>query len=232
MSDTNISIDEATYLALEKLSASRGVSMGELVREAVAPLIGSGSSANSQKAPATLSEVERLNLSLLCEIRGLLTENEQEREMYETRKEIADEGFTTQYGELFLDQYEEMAEGDASLLSEILELFRLLRQSIEELDSTELGDEAQQTLTFAGFYSRSRREHKFTLFTLFLMRSGRYQDFAGFFAAGDESSSPARMLPTYQRMLEAFNAIERDDEAENSLTIDQLATIAASAAAE
>lgn len=204
---------------------------GALHREPPTPL--APPNANIQGEPATISSVDRLKLSTLFEIRALLGTNDDERKMFERRKEICDEGFTHSYSDLFADQYDEMRPSDAPLLFEILDMFRHLQSSLDALEPSELNAQVRQSLTFGGFYSRSRREHKLSLFTQFLIRADQYSDFAEFFPDGEAATSASRRLPTYQRMLDTYKATWTDEQpSDDPLTRDQLMSIASAGSAD
>jgi uncharacterized protein YfbU (UPF0304 family) len=193
---------------LEELAIGKGASVSELVRDAIEARLGRDL-APMQTAPSSIPKRDRLILSLLHEILAVLASNdESEAEHHESMAHILQHGYTGEYFEEFTSIHDELSPGDCSLVNDILEMFGVIRRSVDEvgIDAVEANDEqAKRALAFRGFDFNHPLEGRMAAYCRFMIDHGRWTDFAEDFDDRHErGNSHMAMLESYRRMLTAF----------------------------
>jgi hypothetical protein len=169
----------------------------------------------------TLFERELLRLQHqiledLCDVRG------SEREYHHQAIEILANGFTGEYGRLFMGLDPELAFRDCRLLWRILDMFRLVEPSfnrLSEVAKADIGEHANHLLSFRGFDHNDSLEGRFAAYAKFLVGSGRWREQADAVEL-DGGNSHIPNLATYQRMLAVFEAIQDSRGDDSSLSFE------------
>lgn len=161
-------------------------------------------------APTSLSPFERQMLALQHQILSYL--NEGEADYHCRMQEVLTQGFTAEYGDVF-SPYSELPYDDCRLLYDVLDMFRVMKASIGELDEPErdaLLADHKYALSFQGFDGNDAREGKMASYVDYLQATGRWTDLTEDVKAADGGNSHMIMLGRYQGMLEVFRPIWKD----------------------
>lgn len=161
-------------------------------------------------APASLSPFERLTLALQHQILSHLDENEADH--HRRMQEVLTQGFTAEYGTVF-SPYAELPYDDCRLVYDILDMFRVMKASIAELDETErhaLLADHKYVLFFQGFDGNDAREGKMASYVDYLQAMDRWTDLVEDVKSADGGNSHSLMLGRYQAMLDVYDPIWRE----------------------
>ncbi|MBF6522826.1 YfbU family protein [Nocardia farcinica] len=231
-------VDDATRDALEQLAQAREESISTLLRDQIDVLLGRHVELKRDDVPASVPMHERLVLSQQARTLAALAEDEHDAEIYLRNAEILEEGFTGEYGEVFASLRPELSRSHCALLWDILDMFRILGASIDNLTAEEradLGEDVLEDLRFSGFDLAHSVEGPMLNYLRFLIRQERWSEMKDRLAElGENGHSHHEYLPHYQRMLETYRPILKSQVAERGhrpdayrLTADQLRVIAA-----
>lgn len=233
MAVVTVRLDDATRGEVERYAVLRGISVSELIREALDKLMshreallddpdGDGEESGSDAVEVrSLRPVERRTLMMLHEILAHLDPSDEVDEDGEDgglrgharRVEVLREGFTAEYSDDFGWLSQEMSIKECELLWDLLDMFRFLKASVEALGEEQvasIGEHAVYALTFRGFDLNDARESRLLMYARHLLRTGRWEDLAEYFDRKHErGNSHARLLPTYLRMHQAFKPVWR-----------------------
>jgi uncharacterized protein len=147
----------------------------------------------------TLSPVERLMLANQLRILEKLdTENADE---YQKQRDIIVNGYTIEYGEVFTEIYDEMSVEECRYVYDVLDLYRVLIRSYEELKDKE--GLTPDDVRFQGFDGNN--ETKRWAFARHLKEEGRWTETL----TGDLNSHSTRTMRLYPKMLERFEPIQQ-----------------------
>jgi uncharacterized protein YfbU (UPF0304 family) len=208
MATITLRLDDATRDAVNDLAQHEGVSISELLRSALADLVAAGT---TRDAPRTLTTVERRTLALQHEVLAQLRVDDDEVAHHTKMVEVLTHGYTGEYNTEFAGIYPELPLQDCSLVWRLLDMFVVLKSSLERLsakDRAELGDSAARALTFRGFDFNDAREVRLGGYAQFLIEDRKWVDLAEHFDdqhEGGNSHMPA--LALYRRMLSAFTPL-------------------------
>jgi uncharacterized protein YfbU (UPF0304 family) len=190
---------------------------------------------NGDEVPRTLSFLQRQLLERQHEILALLHgDDEWESQYHQTMAEVLREGYAVEYGRVFGGMEPEMSTSECALTRDILAMFRMVNASIEQLperDRATLGHENESRLQFGGFDQNDRRESRMLGYVKHMIANDEWAEIKPKLAEiGDDGNSHSRQLPSYERMLYAYNSICDDTGRRHSarewLTIDELRRIA------
>jgi uncharacterized protein YfbU (UPF0304 family) len=157
--------------------------------------------------------VERRHLALQHEILAMLhSDDEYEAGHHRRLVEVLTKGYTGDYHRMFLGISPELSRRDCSLLWDLLDMFCVLKASLDRLDAAEkkaLGEGAAGVrLSFQGFDFNDAYEGRLADYAQHLIDTDRWQDLAEHFDDEHErGNSHSPRLATYLRMLEAFQPI-------------------------
>lgn len=211
MTTISVRFDEEVREELEELGRRKGLSVSEVIRQAVETRLGRNAEPN-WPAPRTMSKPDRHVLVLLHEILQQLAPDE--AEYHRRQAEVLARGYTGNYDDEFVGIDDELALADCRLLWDILDMFRVLKASIADIGDEALariGEDAEIALTFAGFDLSDEREGQMLGYARHLVDNDRWTDLAEHFdATHDRGNSHLPLLSSYQHMLEAFQPIWRD----------------------
>jgi uncharacterized protein YfbU (UPF0304 family) len=161
-------------------------------------------------APTSLSPFERQTLALQHQILSHLDKNE--ADYHKRMQEVLTEGFTAEYENVF-SHYSELPYDDCRLLYDILDMFRVMKASIAQLDETErdaLLADHKYVLFFQGFDGNDAREGKMASYVDYLQATDRWTDLVEDVMAADDGNSHSLMLGRYQAMLDVYGPIWRE----------------------
>lgn len=225
MSVITLRVDEATRDEVDRIARARGITISELLRraideivehketlrEAVGEMFGEEIDIRRTDIPRSLGPVQRQTLALLHEILSNLDPDGEEAAGHRRRAEVLQEGFAGEYSDEFVAIQHEMSISECELLWDILDMFRILKVSIAKLSPehvASLGEHAAHALTFRGLDLNDTREARLLAYARHLISTGRWEDLADHLGPDhDRGNSHRRMLPTYLRMLTAFQPI-------------------------
>lgn len=161
-------------------------------------------------APTSLSPFERQTLALQHQILSHLDENE--ADYHQRMQEVLTQGFTAEYGNVF-SPYSELPYDDCRLLYDILDMFRVMKASVAELDEAErdaLLADHKYVLFFQGFDGNDAREGKMASYVDYLQATDRWTDLVEDVKAADGGNSHSLMLGRYQAMLDVYHPVWRE----------------------
>jgi uncharacterized protein len=211
MATVTIRIDDATREELEEIAQTQGVTLSELVRGQINGLLGRDVPMRDD-VPHALSPQQRLLLAQQHEILAVLrAQDDYESRHHRDVAKVLREGYAGDYGEVFAGIYSEVPRSECKLLWDILDMFRMLEVSINQLaaeDRTALGEDSERRLRFAGFDLNDSRESRMLGYVRYLVDHDRWTEIKPQLAEiGDEGNSHGPRLATYERMLDAYTPI-------------------------
>lgn len=166
------------------------------------------------RPPVSLTPTERQTFILLHKILENLDNNEAD---YHARMvEVLTQGFTIEYEDLF-SPYAELPKEDCKLVFDIMDMFRVIKASLAELDESDrdaLLAEHKYKLIFQGFDGNDAREGKMASYVTYLQSTDRWTDLRDDVQAADGGNSHALMLSRYAAMLKVYLPI-RDEKMSN-----------------
>lgn len=212
MATISVRVDDELRDEFEDLASSQGVSVSELVRYAMEAHLGRDLPSNRSAGPTSLSKRARLQQSLLYRILSSVETDESSAEHYWRLAEVFERGYAGEYAEAFTAIEDELTLSDCRLVWDILDMFTVLKASVERLGTTavaSLDERASAALTFRGFDMNDRREGAMLGYARHLLASGRWEVLAEFFDDRHErGNSHMPTLDTYRRMLDVFLPVQ------------------------
>lgn len=211
MATISVRVEDELRDEFEDLASSQGVSVSELVRHAMEAHLGRDMSSSRSSAPSSLSKRARLQQSLLYRILASVEHDESSTEHYGRLADVFERGYAGEYAEAFIAIEDELTLSDCKLVWDILDMFTVLKVSMETLGSTAVAslDEHAAALTFRGFDANDRREGAMLAYAHHLLESGRWENLAEFFDDRHErGNSHMPTLDAYGRMLKVFQPLQ------------------------
>jgi len=208
MPTITLRVDDQTKDDLDALARSRGATITDLLRPLVDELTGRATERPGAH-PVHLSPVERRILSLQHEILGKLDPDLEQH--HRLRSEALNAGYAAEYAEEFAGVEPGLTARDCELVQDILDMFRILKASTDKLGPAavaSLGKHAGTLLAFRGFDLNDPAEGRMLGYVRYLLETDRWTDLAAYFDDKHEGgNSHRRTLPTYRRMLEAYESL-------------------------
>jgi uncharacterized protein len=210
MATITLRVEDGTRADLERLAQARETSVSELLRDAIADLLGTRRDLAGEEAPRSMTMVDRRVLALLHEV---LDRVDPDGDAGDHRRQVEalESGFTSEYSYEFGGLRPELPMAESTLVHDVLEMFSVLERNTERLGDrvdAELGDRARGTLEFAGFDFNHARESRLAEYAEHLIATDRWTEMAYHFDAQHErGNSHWQMLDRYQRMLTAYRAV-------------------------
>jgi uncharacterized protein len=203
-------VDDSARDELERLAQARDTSVSELLREAIADLLGTRHELAREEAPRSINMVDRRILVLLHEILKRVDPNGDAGD-HPRQIRTLERGFTDDYTYEFGGLEPELPLSECTLVYDILDMFVVLESGLEKLDDqveAELGDHARYTLEFSGFDLNDSRESRLLGYARHLIKTKRWESLASHFDDKHErGNSHMPTLEQYQRMLHAYRSI-------------------------
>lgn len=246
MATITLRVDDPVRDQLQALAEGRGVSVSDLLRSLIDGLFDRDDRAEPRRrvVPESMTPVDRKQLALLHKILARLVEERTEDERlghdgdtaYQLdRAEALEEGWTKEYDMEFYAMEPELTRRDCGLVMDLLDMFRVLKYSVEDV-ADQLSEDEVRTLTFRGFDLSDDFESRLRGYARWLVSDGeRWQEQAEVFSEkNDRGNSHMPWLGMYQRMLEVYEPIwhavvRRGGRRRNLLTVDELRQVAAAA---
>src|SRR5262249_31700501 len=149
-----IRLDDDTRDELEEIARTRGVTLSDLLRRQIDGLLGRDVPMGDA-VPHVLSCPQRHVLAQQHEVLAVLqADDEHESEHQRAMATVLREGYAGEYGDVFAEMRSEIARSECKLLWDILDMFRVLAVSIDQLpgdDHSALGSDNERRLRFGGF---------------------------------------------------------------------------------
>lgn len=186
---------------------------------------------DGRSTPASLSPSERQVLALLHQILSYLDEDE--ADYHRRMQEVLSRGFTAEYPDV-VSADPELSYADCRLVGDLLDMFRVMKASIEKLDEAEraaLEADHRDVLRFQGFDRNDAREGKMASYVDHLQERGRWTDLIEDVKAADGGNSHVPMLARYESMLRVLRPMWEEAVSggmQALLTAEQLRQIAGS----
>lgn len=244
MATLTLRIDDAVRDQIQELAEGQDISVSDLVRSQIDKLLDQGDREEPRRriVPESMTAVDRKQLSLLHKILARLVEEKTADErlghdgdtVYQlNRAQALDEGWTAEYDMEFIAMEPELSRRDCGLVMDLLDMFRILKYSAEQVTES-LSEQEARILRFHGFDQSDSLEGRLLGYARWLVSDGkRWQEQAEVFSAeNDWGNAHSPWLGSYQRMLEAYEPIWRDvnrrqGRSRNLLTVDELQQVAA-----
>lgn len=211
----SVKYDEATYAELKAVADSRGVSISDLAREQLAPLLRRNPGSRGGEVPQKMTAFQRQVLALLRRILAHLAagSGEGDDSVEQLRRaKVLERGYVEHYNSEFDEIEPELSRQESNFVIDVLSMFLLLGDSYEQLsdyEKKELGGQARRRTYFLGFDANDRRESRLLGFARYLIEdTDDWEPLARYFDQ-DHGYGNSHM-PTYalyQRMLEEFDPI-------------------------
>lgn len=207
MATITLRVEDQVKDDLEALARSRDITVTDLLRPLVEEAAGRPASESRSVHPAHLTVVERRTMSLLHQVLDKL--DLEDENYHRLRARALDEGYTAEYGDEFLGMEPELPVRDCELVRDILDMFRVIRASVNRLGPGAVaGLEHAGLLEFAGFDANDPLEGRLLNYARHLLETDRWTDLANYFDdAHDGGNSHHQALPSYRRMLEAYEPL-------------------------
>lgn len=209
MATLTIRVDDSTRDDLEALAATHGTNLSALLREQIDVLLGRGVQMKREDVPRALTMTERLILARLHEVLGRL--DDEEHEYHQQMAEVLTAGYAGEYDRVFGEVDPELSRSDCALVWEILDMFRILRASLSALDAGQrasLGADTEDRLRFMGFDLNDSLEGRLLYYVRHLVSTDRWSEIRPRLKEiGDDGDAHHPCLPSYQRMLDAYEPI-------------------------
>jgi uncharacterized protein len=207
MATITLRVEDQVKDDLEALARSRGITVTDLLRPLIEEAAGRPTGESRGVHPAHLTAVERRTMSLLHQILGRL--DPEDESYHRLRAQALDEGYTAEYGDEFLGMEPELPARDCELVRDILDMFRVIRASVNKLGSGIVASLDHATfLELAGFDANDPLEGRLLYYARHLLATDRWTDLADYFDdAHERGNSHHQALPAYRRMLEVYEPL-------------------------
>jgi uncharacterized protein YfbU (UPF0304 family) len=218
-----------------------GVTLSEYVRDlllaAVVPVYEPERKHGDEPAPESLRTIDRQMLSLLHRILARVLPpdaNDVDGDLnYQLeRAEILEQGFAGEYWMEVAGFRTELSKRDCDRVSDILEMFRIITFSIDQLqrDGAPSDKDLAFRLQFQGFDHNDALEGHMAAYVKNQMKDDRWSELKPQIKRNDDGNSHSLMLDTYMRMLAEYRRImdsrKRGSDRHYLLTLDELQQIA------
>lgn len=218
MAVLNIRLDDRVRDQLRELADGEGVTLSEYVRdlimEAVVPVFEREVKHGDEPAPESMRLVDRQVLSLLHRVLARVlpadaNDVDGDLEYQLMRARVLEEGFTGEYWWETAGFRTELSKRDCGRVLDILDMFRIITYSIDNLEKEGSPVDAQLTseLEFRGFDHNDPLESHMAHYVEFVMRDDRWTELQPQLARNDHGNSHSPMIATYVRMLAEYRRI-------------------------
>jgi len=218
MAVLNVRIDDQVRDQLKSLAEANDMTLSEFTRnlllEVVQPIIPGGPPRGDAAAPESLKTMDRQVLSLLHRILArVLPEDSNDVDgnpRYQLeRARVLEHGFTSEYWMEIAGFNTELSRRDCGRVSDILQMFRVIWFSIDQLqtDGKPLDAELADRLVFKGFDFNDQLEGQMAQYVKYQIGKDLWTELQPQIAATDGGNSHRPMLDTYSRMLAEYRRI-------------------------
>lgn len=211
MPTVSIRVSDELKSRLDTLAQESESTLSGVIVEALNSITGLGREDYPEEtAPYTINNANRLILRntelLLAHCPDL---DEADREHHARNVTILEEGFTGEYHHVFAALHSEIPSARCDELFDILDMFRVLRASYNQLSDDEKAEVEERDISFRGF-DYSDDEAALPGYVEFLFEDDRYTELKEPLARfSDDGNSHHRNIDIYRRMLRCFNQLWR-----------------------
>ena len=164
-----------------------------------------------ETAPYTINNTNRLilrNTELLLSYCESIEEDE--REFHAQNASILDKGYTAEYHQIFAPLLPEIPNSQCNELFDILDMFRMLRASYNNLTDEEKAKIEERDISFRGFDYNDSRESALSSYVEYLFENDRYIELKEPLSRfSDDGNSHHPNIDMYRRMNRCFSPIMR-----------------------
>jgi len=213
MATITLRVDDRTRDDVEAIARARRITVSELLRAAIDDMLGRDVELPRRDVPNSLTMIERRMLMLQHQMLAKLAggELDEDAEYHARQIDALAGGYTGEYSDEFVAIEPELSPRECELVWDILDMFRILKASIEHVGAQEveqLDEHASRALAFRGFDGNDSFESRLLGYARHLISTGRWEELAEHFDRAHESgNSHFPALATYRRMLDAFQPI-------------------------
>ena len=199
--------------ALERLASEQETTVSALIIEQIHELLGHRSEIR-EDAPYTLTTAERY---LLMRMDTVMAKIEPEyRDSYMKNVEAFQEGYTAEYSRIFSQMYKELSRKNCELVWDILDMLRMLGVSYERLDEHDKQYVDEESCHYRGFDHNDELEGSMASYVEYLAITKRWEEtISDSRQYSDNGNSHCPMLPTYERMLSAYQKVRNQRRLKN-----------------
>lgn len=211
MATISIRVSDDLKTKLEGLAQESGNTISGVVTEALGSIVGSPRPDYPEEmAPLTIGPVNRLILRDQELILAALAENKNDTEYHERNAEIFEKGYVREYPEVFAALLPEIPNARCEELYDILDMFRVLRASYEDLPEEGRAEVNERDISPQGFDYNDMEEGRLAGYMKYLFADGRYEELAEPLRKySDDGNSHGPRLEMYRRMLRCFKPFWR-----------------------
>lgn len=211
MATISIRVSDDLKAKLEGLAHESGGTISGVVTEALGSMVGSPRTDYPEEmAPLTIAPVNRLILRDQELILAALSEYEEDAAYHKRNAQIFEKGYVREYPEAFAALRPEIPNSRCEELYDILDMFRVLRASYEDLPEDEKAEVDERDISPQGFDYNDMEEGRFAGYVKHLFADKRYEELAEplrKYSDGGNSHGPR--LEMYRRMLHCFKPLWR-----------------------
>lgn len=245
MATLTLRVSEPVREQLQAMADGNGVSVSDLLRSLIDGLFDRDDRDVPRRrvVPESMTAVDRKQLALLHRILARLVDERTDDERlghdgdtaYQLdRAQSLEEGWTKEYDMEFYAMEPELSRRDCGLVMDILDMFRILKYSVEQAGD-QLSEDEVRLLTFRGFDLNDELEGRLLGYARWLVSGEkRWQEQSEAFSdLNDRGNSHTPILGAYQRMLDDYepiwSGVVRRGGRNFLLTADELRQVAAAA---
>ena len=211
MATISIRVSDDLKAKLEGLAHESGGTISGVVTEALGSMVGSPRTDYPEEmAPLTIAPVNRLILRDQELILAALSEDEEDAAYHKRNAQIFEKGYVREYPEAFAVLRPEIPNSRCEELYDILDMFRVLRASYEDLPEDEKAEVDERDISPQGFDYNDMEEGRLAGYVKHLLADKRYEELAEplrKYSDGGNSHGPR--LEMYRRMLHCFKPLWR-----------------------
>ena len=220
MAVLNVRVDDDVRDHLKEMADAEGVSLSEYVRNlllaAVVPVYEQQSKPGEEPAPESIRIIDRKVLSMLHRILArVLPEDANDDDgnlKYQLeRAKVLEEGFTGEYWMEVAGFSTELSRRDCGRVSDILQMFRIITYSIEDLrkNGSLVSKDLAFQLEFRGFDHNDALEGQMADYVEYqMLDQDHWTELRPQIKRNDSGNSHSLMLGTYLRMLTEYRRIK------------------------
>jgi uncharacterized protein YfbU (UPF0304 family) len=212
MPTVSIRVSDELKSRLDSLAQESASTLSSVITEALNSSTGVGRTDYPEEtAPYTINNTNRLilrNQEQLLSMSDALDDDE--RAWHRKNVRILESGFTSEYHDVFCPLHPEIPYKRTVELFDILDMFRVLRNSYERLNDEEKTAVEERDISFRGFDYSSSEETALPGYVDYLFEDKRYGELKeplARFSDGGNSHMP--VIDVYRRMLRCFKQVWR-----------------------
>ncbi len=208
MATISIRVSDDLKAKLKGLAHESGGTISGVVTEALGSMVGSPRTDYPEEmAPLTIAPVNRLILRDQELILAALSEYEEDAAYHKRNAQIFEKGYVREYPEAFAALRPEIPNSRCEELYDILDMFRVLRASYEDLPEDEKAEVDERDISPQGFDYNDMEEGRLAGYVKHLFADKRYEELAEplrkYSDGGNSHGAPPRDVPPHASLLQA-----------------------------